>query len=182
MLSSPGIRAAFRKWHEAESILVYDADSSSLDTPTRNLAGLLNKFRAEGYIKPIGWISGGFTAVWKDARHLVDEGPAPEESADGPDNSFTTPSLRAGHLPQSAFNMSTATNKHAPPIHSPVVGTSKGSKSSKSSGSLQQQQQTQQHFNPFYDSVRQNAELAQVGFSLPSSHFRNLIDVFEGHH
>lgn len=148
MLSSETVRARFRDWMSANSILVYDADSATLDSSGSNIAGLLRKFRTEGSTVPIGYIQGGFTAVWKERRSLVDESPLLEDEDAPPTKSTPSlaPSLRAKALPMSAFNMSTTTTQFSGG-QTPGLGT-------KSPG--------QQHFNPFYDTIRQNTELAHV--------------------
>jgi len=115
--------------------LVYDADSVSVPDSS-NIAGLLKKFRAEGFTGKLNWVKGGFQAVWKDARHCATtDHPSPDE--DDPEGTTTTSGpLRTKHLPKAAFSLSSTT----------VAG---GTPSLLNAA------------NPFFDAIRQNVELSQ---------------------
>ncbi|KAF9235927.1 hypothetical protein BU15DRAFT_64470 [Melanogaster broomeanus] len=67
VLPSAAARARFAAWPSTTRILVYDADSAIIPDNS-NIAGLLRKFRAEGFSGELGWVCGGFQAVWKEAR------------------------------------------------------------------------------------------------------------------
>lgn len=100
MLPSDADRLAFTAWRSAEQIIVYDQDSTSLSSGS-NLLGLLRKFEIEGFTGTLGYIHGGFSAVWRTQKEYVDESaPAPEVVSEGrQNNSF----LHSRHLPPSAF-------------------------------------------------------------------------------
>ncbi|KAJ7102489.1 hypothetical protein B0H15DRAFT_985670 [Mycena belliarum] len=150
MLPSRSARARFSAWRSAARILVYDADSPAL-SDTSNIQGLLRKFRAEAPDAPIAlaWVQGGFQAVWAARRDLVDTAAAPETETEDdepdpadPDPDRTDPAvpapervLRAHHLPRAAFALTSTTQAAA------RTGAAHA-------------------FNPFFDTVRQNTELA----------------------
>ncbi|KIP04071.1 hypothetical protein PHLGIDRAFT_129772 [Phlebiopsis gigantea 11061_1 CR5-6] len=80
---SPATRARFAAWPTASRILIYDADTSSL-TEGGNILGLLRKLRKEGFAGELGWIKGGFKAIWREQYDLVDhDSPAEDEDEDG---------------------------------------------------------------------------------------------------
>ncbi|KAH7883981.1 hypothetical protein F5I97DRAFT_1813161 [Phlebopus sp. FC_14] len=143
MLPSASARARFAAWPNAARILVYDADSA-LTPDNSNIAGLLRKFRAEGFSGDLGWVRGGFQAVWREAREFATtEPPSPEE-----DDSEALPAaatLRTKHLPKAAFSLtSTATGA---PVGNRVPQTPTSTVSLAA--------------NPFFDTIRQNVELSQ---------------------
>lgn len=137
MLHSSSARARFAAWPNANRILVYDADSV-LVPDTSNIAGLLRKFRAEGFTGELAWVKGGFQAVWRDARHCVTtDHPSPDE--DDPDGTTFSGALRTKHLPKAAFSLSTTTAANAASGTPAVTNAA----------------------NPFFDTIRQNLELSQ---------------------
>lgn len=137
MLPSSSARARFAAWPTANHILVYDADSV-LVPDTSNIAGLLRKFRAEGFTGELAWVKGGFQAVWRDARFSVTtDHPSPDE--DDPEGTTSSGALRTKHLPKAAFSLSTTTVANAA-SGTPAVANAA---------------------NPFFDTIRQNLELSQ---------------------
>ncbi|KAF9229739.1 hypothetical protein BS17DRAFT_763243 [Gyrodon lividus] len=148
MLPSPSARARFAAWPSATRILVYDADSAF--TPdTSNIAGLLRKFRAEGFTGELGWLRGGFQAVWREARELATtEQPTPDE--DDSELADSSGALRTKHLPKAAFSLSSTTA--AVPVAGPA-GTSAVPQTPAPIPS--------RAANPFFDTIRQNVELSQ---------------------
>ncbi|KAG1777340.1 hypothetical protein EV702DRAFT_969807, partial [Suillus placidus] len=137
MLPSSSARARFAAWPTANHILVYDADSV-LVPDTSNIAGLLRKFRAEGFTGELAWVKGGFQAVWRDARHCsTTDHPSPDE--DDPEGTAFSGALRTKHLPKAAFSLSTTTAVNAA-SGTPAVANAA---------------------NPFFDTIRQNLELSQ---------------------
>ncbi|KAG2370313.1 hypothetical protein BDR07DRAFT_1386987 [Suillus spraguei] len=135
MLPSSSARARFAAWPTANRILVYDADSAIVPD-TSNIAGLLRKFRAEGFTGELAWVKGGFQAVWRDARYCTTtDHPSPDE-----DDLEGTASgaLRPKHLPKAAFSLSTTTASNAA-SGTPAVANAA---------------------NPFFDTIRQNLELS----------------------
>ena len=146
MLPSPSSRARFSDWPSASRILVYDSDSTS--SPDNGIiSGLLRKFRAEGFDGELGWVHGGFQAVWREFRDLATtEPPSPEE--DEPDATSASGTLRTTHLPKAAFSLLSTTA--ALPLQLP--------------GSIPLQTtpapSTSRAANPFFDTIRQNVELS----------------------
>ncbi|PPQ95649.1 hypothetical protein CVT26_008678 [Gymnopilus dilepis] len=154
MLPSPAARARFDAWPSASAILVYDADSSTLPESS-NIAGLLRKFKSDGFKGELLWLKGGFQAVARDYPQLLDHLPPspdaePDEEEEQPAKSAV---LQPRHLPMAAFDLSSTT------IHNTSHFTS----------SVKQQPQLTAHvasaythpaFNPFFDTVRQNTELS----------------------
>ncbi|KAI5991420.1 hypothetical protein EDD15DRAFT_2169147 [Pisolithus albus] len=147
MIPSTTARSRFSAWPEASRILVYDADSTHLPHNS-NIAGLLRKFRAEGFTGELGWIKGGFQAVWREARQLTTtEQPSPED--DDMDFGSGSGALRTKRLPKSAFSVTSTT------LSSTAV-----------SGDMSGVPQTPapavtRAANPFFDAIRQNVELSQ---------------------
>ena len=130
MLPCPSGRRRFAAWKAAARILVYDADSAAIPEGS-NIRGLLRKFDSEGFRGDLAWLRGGFAAVWREARALVDDGPPSPESSEDDDAGY----LRAKKLPSSAFQQaSTTTTARAAACAAAA--------------------------NPFYDNIRQNRELA----------------------
>ncbi|KAG8220162.1 hypothetical protein J3R82DRAFT_1194 [Butyriboletus roseoflavus] len=148
MLPSPSSRARFADWSSASCILVYDTDSAS--SPDNSIiAGLLRKFRAEGFIGELGWVSGGFQAVWRDARQFATtEPPTPDE--DDTDPASSSGALRTTHLPKAAFSLFSTTA--APPQLDPIPGSHTLPNTPAPSAS--------RAANPFFDAIRQNVELS----------------------
>ncbi|KAG6371575.1 hypothetical protein JVT61DRAFT_9285 [Boletus reticuloceps] len=128
---------------------VYDSDST-FSPDNSIIAGLLRKFRAEGFSGELGWVRGGFQAVWREARDLATtEPPSPEE--EDPDAAFLSGTLRTTHLPKAAFSFSSTTvapPPHLGPVPSsiPLLNTPAPSASRAA--------------NPFFDTIRQNVELS----------------------
>lgn len=149
MLPSSSSRARFADWSSASCILVYDSDSA-FSPDNSIIAGLLRKFRAEGFMGELGWVRGGFQAVWKEARHLANtELPTPEE--DDPDPASSSGALRTTHLPKAAFSLFSTTAAPASQLDAipgphPLPNTPAPSASRAA--------------NPFFDAIRQNVELS----------------------
>ncbi|KAF9234974.1 hypothetical protein BU15DRAFT_78523 [Melanogaster broomeanus] len=148
MLPSATARARFAAWPSATRILVYDADSA-VTPDNSNIAGLLRKFRAEGFSGELGWVRGGFQAVWKEARDLATtEQPSPEE--DDVEATASSGTLRTKRLPKAAFSLSSTTagigvgaiSRNNAILHTPAPVVSRAA-------------------NPFFDTIRQNMELSQ---------------------
>ncbi|KAL4069294.1 hypothetical protein J3A83DRAFT_4250288 [Scleroderma citrinum] len=143
MLPSSFARSRFSTWPGASRIVVYDADSSHLPHNS-NIAGLLRKFRAEGFTGELGWVRGGFQAVWRESRELTTtEQPSPEDEDADPGNA--TSALRTKHLPKAAFSATSTFNGVA-------LGASEAPHVS---------QTMTRAANPFFDAIRQNVELSQ---------------------
>ena len=169
MLSSSSARSRFSSWNKASRILAYDADSVSLHDGS-NLLGLLRKFRAEGFTGDIAWLQGGIQALWRDQRHLVEEGPISddEEEVEAPRV------LRARDLPMSAFQQSSTTSLHnRTQLSSSPSSAFFGSTALARASSVSSQHHSLTHSghtpsardrfiaaNPFYDNIRQNIELS----------------------
>ncbi|KAI6161963.1 hypothetical protein EDD17DRAFT_610483 [Pisolithus thermaeus] len=147
MIPSTTARSRFSAWPEASRILVYDADSTHLP-PNSNIAGLLRKFRAEGFTGEVGWIRGGFQAVWKEARELTTtEQPSPEE--DDMEMGSGSGALRTKRLPKSAFSVTSTT------MSSTAAGTDMSGVAQTPAPAVTRAA------NPFFDAIRQNVELSQ---------------------
>lgn len=147
MIPSTTARSRFSAWPEASRILVYDADSTHLPHNS-NIAGLLRKFRAEGFTGELGWIKGGFQAVWREARHLTTtEQPSPEDD----DMEFGSGSgaLRTKRLPKSAFSV-TSTTLGSTAVSGDMSGVAQTPAPAVTRAA-----------NPFFDAIRQNVELSQ---------------------
>ncbi|ETW87664.1 hypothetical protein HETIRDRAFT_448126 [Heterobasidion irregulare TC 32-1] len=154
MLPTPATRRKFSQWRAARRILVYDADASLIPDGS-NILGLLRKFRLEGaqpdptadpshpappdsHNRELVWLKGGFQAVWRDRRDLIDTSPLPLEDDDDdgsppPPTSVLSragdkpsaplplnppPVLRTKHLPMSAFGVvsTTSLQRHSPAL------------------------------------------------------------------
>ncbi|KAK2461740.1 hypothetical protein APHAL10511_006203 [Amanita phalloides] len=141
MLPTPATRTRFATWSSASRILVYDADSTSI--PHSSLIhALLTKFRLQGFTRDLAWIQGGFHAVLRDASSLIDTH-SYDNYVDDDDNGSSdlpTHALRPSRLPVAAFNISSTT------FNSPSIRTVTAS--------------NRPAYNPFFDVVRQNIELA----------------------
>lgn len=156
MLSSAAARHRFAAFHDSARILVYDADSVSIPESS-NIYGLLRKFRAAHFTGQLTWLRGGFQAVWREQRHLIDS--SQDHDHDDADDAATasstgTPILRTRRLPISAFgSVSTSLSSSSP------VAT-----------------------NPFFEAVRQNSELShgiieRIPLRLPSRVRRRIDDL-----
>ncbi|KAH8101595.1 hypothetical protein BXZ70DRAFT_891438 [Cristinia sonorae] len=160
MLPSVAARERFSDWQNADRILVYDADSSSL-VEGGNLLGLLRKFRTEGYTRDVAFVKGGFHAVWREMPSLVDTQPPPREDDEDSLPAMTksasapsvAPALRTKQLPMSAFTLSSTAASSQPSL-----SLSQRRAMHHHSLSLSQSQ-SEMAFNPFFDNVRQNLEL-----------------------
>lgn len=157
MLPSPSARARFNTWKSASRILVYDADSVSI-SESSNIYGLLTKFKKEGFTGELAWLQGGFQAVWKQNRSLLDTNPPSEIDEDEDDSAVLRPKL----LPMSAFSLSSTTVKRPMSIALPLPAPAATSIP-----------EARPAFNPFFDTVRQNTELShgiteRIPLRLPS--------------
>ncbi|KAI6153207.1 hypothetical protein BKA82DRAFT_3970023 [Pisolithus tinctorius] len=147
MIPSSTARSRFSAWPEASHILVYDADSIHLPHNS-NVAGLLRKFRAEGFTGELGWIRGGFQAVWREARELTTtDQPSPED--DDTEIGSGSDALRTKRLPKSAFSVISTT------MGSTGVGADTSGVAQTPAPAIARAA------NPFFDAIRQNAELSQ---------------------
>jgi protein-tyrosine phosphatase len=166
MLSSQSARTRFSTWRSASRILVYDADAIAIPDSS-NIQGLLRKFKNDGFEGDLSWLQGGFQAVWRERRALIDTNPPtldaePDEEDDRSNlpTSVASPAvslLRPRHLPMSAFSSSSTTANSA-------SGPSKVKLRSNLSMSIPlptSQPLPRNAFNPFFDAVRQNVELSQ---------------------
>lgn len=156
MLPSHSARCRFSAWRSSSRILVYDADSHSI-SDSSNISGLLRKFKADGFQGELAWLSGGFQAIWKDRRDIVDLNPPDPENDDDDDEHDKSSSqsvLRTRHLPMAAFS---ATSIHTSPFavkqRQHPLHLSKPPSQPTSSSSFHAT-------NPFFDAIRQNMELS----------------------
>ncbi|KIY45293.1 hypothetical protein FISHEDRAFT_28133, partial [Fistulina hepatica ATCC 64428] len=147
MLPSSVARARFSAWSSVARILVYDADAVNLG-PSGNVSGLLNKFKCGGFSGELAWLKGGYQAVWRERRSLLDLNPPLDEDDDESDNAGKPPNaaLRTKRLPMNAFSLvSTTAMKSSPSVP----------------GQPTPQPHHQAACNPFFDTIRQNEELSQ---------------------
>lgn len=152
MLPSAVSRARFSAWRTVSRIVVYDADSLSAGESS-NIYGLLRKFKSDGFEGELAWLQGGFQAVWRDRRDIVDTNP-PTPEADDEDEVAST--LKTRHLPMAAFSLSSTTVHNFPHFNSP----SKRPFSFSSQPLPTASGNSHPAFNPFFDAVRQNTELS----------------------
>ncbi|KXN89809.1 Tyrosine-protein phosphatase 1 [Leucoagaricus sp. SymC.cos] len=140
MLPSANARARFSSWRSASCILVYDADSSSV-SESSNIYGLLRKFKNDGFQGDLAWLKGGFQAVWREKRDIIDaHPPTPDvENDDDDDDVVNSPVLN----PTNPKRGPIARGATFPALPTPS------------------QNQPQPAMNPFFDAVRQNLELSQ---------------------
>lgn len=147
-ITEPAALERFSRWRSATTLLVLDADTSLL-AESNNLLGLLRKFRTAGYSGNLCWVKGGMTAIYKEARTIV------EEAVISPTDDSTTstpPSVPKGFLcprdlPLQAFQGTSTTMKTPSSLKTTTSFTAA---------------------NPFYDNIRQNTELANgVGDKIP---------------
>ncbi|KAL0064667.1 hypothetical protein AAF712_008365 [Marasmius tenuissimus] len=153
-----------------------------------NILGLLRKFANDDtqgkFEGELFWLKGGFQKVWRERRHLVDTRPPPDEDDDennGNPMSTKAPggsngglhigagdvggrgragdrsgsSLRPNFLPSTAFSSTSTTRR---PIPTPSLLGPRGS--NHSSMSVRYRDPPQAVANPFFDAIRQNAELS----------------------
>ncbi|CAA7271415.1 unnamed protein product [Cyclocybe aegerita] len=164
MIGSPTNRNHFSAWRSASRILVYDADSLTVGDSS-NVAGLLRKFSVSGFQGELAWISGGFQAVWRERREIVDTqqpGSENDDEDDEPDKHPPSNVLRTRHLPRAAFSLSSTTVHNSPHFNPPAAAPP-----SKRPPTLQTRlpsstatNTSHPAFNPFFDTVRQNHELS----------------------
>ncbi|KAJ7924448.1 hypothetical protein B0H13DRAFT_1601582 [Mycena leptocephala] len=171
MLPSHSARTRFSAWRAAPQILVYDADSTAL-SDTSNIQGLLRKFRAEAPEAPtaLAWVQGGFQAVWALRRDLVDAVPPTPETETETDDDDDHPDpargvLRAHHLPRAAFALASTTQgpRSAGKSASRPFRSTHGIPAGPhllNPAAVAHPTIPAAAFNPFFDAVRQNAELS----------------------
>ncbi|PFH54689.1 hypothetical protein AMATHDRAFT_231 [Amanita thiersii Skay4041] len=170
MLSNPAARSRFASWASASRILVYDADSSAIPESSIIYA-LLRKFKNEGFTRDLAWLRGGFQALVREARDIVDT--QPESSHPDPDdeddNDISLRSnqsiLRPNRLPMNAFTLSSTTLSINSPSHfnsAPIASKVKppGPLAFHPPPTLDTMSLARPAFNPFFDVVRQNIELS----------------------
>ena len=182
MLPSASARNRFSAWRSSSRILVYDADSQSI-SDTSNINGLLRKFKSDGFQGELVWLKGGFQAVWKDCREMVDTNPPDpdadnEDEDDEHDRTSSQNVLRTRHLPMAAFSLS-STMIHNSPFSAKQrqqhLQQSKPSSHSTSSSTFHAS-------NPFFDAIRQNVELShgvteRIPLQLPKRVRRRINDL-----
>ena len=163
MLPSTSARTRFLAWPSTSRILVYDADSQIVGESS-NINGLLRKFKLDGFKGELVWLQGGFQAVWRDCREIIDTHPPTpdpenEDDADVHDKAEQPSLLRTRRLPMAAFSLSSTT------IHNSPSFTSIGANYTKRPSiqhSLSNPATSNSHpaCNPFFDTIRQNTELS----------------------
>lgn len=159
MLPSTVSRESFCTWRTASRIIVYDADAAAIPEGS-NINGLLKKFKKEGFTGDLGWLQGGFQAIWRTQRDLISSDPPSPETE--PEDAATSPFipaasappgvLRTRQLPMSAFTQSSTTSASSKPI-------SKLTRSATTAGLILAP--SRPAANPFFDTIRQNTELSQ---------------------
>ncbi|KZT22083.1 hypothetical protein NEOLEDRAFT_1244100 [Neolentinus lepideus HHB14362 ss-1] len=116
MLPSASARRNFRKWKDKSRIVIYDLDSAGVKEGS-NLLGLMRKFVIEGMeASAVCWVAGGFQAVWKENRDMIDQEPLPDEpdEDDEPDQILPQPTPPTLTTPGAGFALtlpSTAKSK-----------------------------------------------------------------------
>lgn len=174
MLPSQSASARFSAWPSAARILVYDADASSIPESS-NIHGLLRKFKLDAFSGELAWLQGGFQAVWRDRRDLIDTSPPTPEPEDDDDRPVAAPALRTKHLPMSAFSLSSTTAAAAAP-------TKRSTNMAMSIPLPTSQPMARPAFNPFFDTIRQNTELShgiteRIPLRLPRRVRRRIADL-----
>ncbi|KAH6917160.1 protein-tyrosine-phosphatase [Coprinopsis sp. MPI-PUGE-AT-0042] len=165
MLPSKTGRARFSTWRTAKCIIVYDADAHAVPDNS-NILGLLRKFKNDGYEGRIFWLKGGFQAVWKERRDLVEtRPPTPDNEHDDDDDDAAVVStqvnssvLRTRQLPLQAFSQSSTLMHHSP--HNTASSQCTPSHHIRLPLTSQQSTSSHQAANPFFDTIRQNVELS----------------------
>ena len=165
MLPSNNARTRFLAWPSASRILVYDADSQVIGESS-NINGLLRKFKLDGFQGELAWLQGGFQAVWRDRREIIDTRPPTpdpenEDDADVHDKSPQSSLLRTRRLPMAAFSLSSTTIHNSPNFNSTGTNSTKPL-TAVSQHSLSNPATSNFHpaYNPFFDTIRQNTELS----------------------
>lgn len=132
------------------------------------MLGLLRKILGEGFAGDLSWLQGGLQALWRNHRHLVNEGPPSDDEDDSEDSLF----IRARDIPLAAFQRSTTTTVNSRmtstgsprPVHNnlPIHRPSTMSASPRRSAPPPRLDESSAIVaaNPFYDNIRQNAELS----------------------
>ena len=168
MLPSVSARNRFSAWPSASRILVYDADSAFVGESS-NIAGLLRKFKGDGFKGDLAWLKGGFQAVWRDCRNIVDTSPpSPDNDIEEEDDDQSKTSvLRTRQLPMAAFSLSSTTVRNSPHFNSsagppppPPALTSKHQIPLPQHTPNSSTANSHPAFNPFFDTIRQNTELS----------------------
>ncbi|KAF8887722.1 hypothetical protein BD779DRAFT_1525883 [Infundibulicybe gibba] len=183
MLPSQNSRARFTTWPSASKILVYDADASAIP-PTSNIHGLLHKFHNDQFSGQLAWLQGGFQAIWRERKDLVDTSPPTPDSDEDEDDvrahsnraASTTlhrPNvLRASNLPTSAFSHTSTTASQSRPASRRTAPLSLSSRFAQANPAtaaghngpptmtMAMPSQDRPAFNPFFDTIRQNIELS----------------------
>ena len=184
MLPSPSARCKFSAWRSTSRILVYDADSHAI-SDSSNISGLLRKFKADGFQGELAWLCGGFQAIWKDRRDIIDLNPPDPENDDDDDDDDNNNNndddksavLRTRHLPMAAFSSSSIHNSPFPlkqRQHHPLQLSRPPSQPTSSSSF--------HATNPFFDAIRQNMELShgiteRIPLQLPRRVRRRITDL-----
>ncbi|KAL1740846.1 hypothetical protein HDZ31DRAFT_46644 [Schizophyllum fasciatum] len=155
MLPTPSARARFSAWKTANRILVYDADSTHIPE-TSNIFGLLRKFKNDKFAGELAWLQGGFQQVWKDRRSIVDEKP-PQGTGDPDEEDEMCADdrvLRTKRLPMAAFTLTSTTQNRPKRNHLTL------SEMNTPSAAITAPPPPASSANPFFDNIRQNAELS----------------------
>ncbi|KAF8665084.1 hypothetical protein AX16_000552 [Volvariella volvacea WC 439] len=185
MLSSQSARSRFLAWPKASRILVYDTDTNAI-AESSNIMGLLRKFQNSGFSGQLAWLRGGYQAVWRERKDLIDSTPlTPEADMDDGDDHSSSTILRPKHLPAAAFSLCSTTA--ASPLnlhHRRLAGGARPSGVPDSTipstnvptpampmamamsislplpPSVLTSSRQKSAFNPFFDAIRQNLELS----------------------
>ncbi|RDB29255.1 Receptor-type tyrosine-protein phosphatase gamma [Hypsizygus marmoreus] len=170
MLPSPAARTRFSTYRDSARILVYDADASAIPDSS-NIQGLLRKFKNDDFGGELAWLRGGFQAVWRECRDLVETTPEKQDDddADEEHGGRSTAVLRARHLPMAAFSLSSTTRR---PLNSQTMSIPLPTS----------QPMPRPAFNPFFDTIRQNVELShgiteRIALRLPRRVRRRIADL-----
>ncbi|KAF8807622.1 phosphatases II [Phlegmacium glaucopus] len=166
MLPSASARTRFLAWPSASRILVYDADSQ-VAGESSNINGLLRKFRLDGFQGELAWLQGGFQAIWRDGREIIDTRPPTpdpenEDDADVHDKSSQSSLLRTRRLPISAFSLTSTTIHNSLNFTSASANFIQRPTTEVSQHSLSNPPTSNAYpaYNPFFDTIRQNTELS----------------------
>jgi protein-tyrosine phosphatase len=188
MLPCQSARTRFSAWPSASRIIVYDADATAIPDSS-NIQGLLRKFKKDGFQGDLAWLQGGFQAVWRERRDIIDTNPpTPEAELDDDDDRLTLSTLSSSptvsilqprHLPMSAFSLSSTTAYGA---CASASSTAKSKHRPKSIPLPTSQPPVRNAYNPFFDAVRQNVELSQgiterIPLQLPRRIHRRIADL-----
>lgn len=196
MLSSPQARARFQAWPRASRILVYDADTNAI-LDSSNINGLLRKFINGGFTGQLAWLQGGFQAVWREQRELIDATPLMPEAEMGEADDQPPTLLCPRRLPLAAFSSCSTTaasplqQRRAPMLSAMSVSASSNMTAVPMPMSMSLSLPIPQcsafspqkkAYNPFYDTVRQNRELPQgiterIPLRLPQRVRRRIYDL-----